>query len=95
MGVNYDLTSNVSTNFSVYHTKIKDLIAYNAGTNTNIAKANFIGGEAGIKWHQDDLFLSTEYAYVKQKMKRQYRNCLSTSPDSHCKHWSRKCSVWN
>lgn len=65
MGVNYDLTSNVSTNFSVYHTKIKDLITYNAGTNTNIAKANFTGGEAGIKWHQDDLFLSTEYAYVK------------------------------
>lgn len=65
MGVNYDLTSNVSTNFSVYHTKIKDLIAYNAGTNTNIAKANFTGGEAGVKWHQDDLFLSTEYAYVK------------------------------
>ncbi|WP_080631989.1 TonB-dependent receptor plug domain-containing protein [Acinetobacter calcoaceticus] len=65
MGINYDLTSNVSTNFSVYHTKIQDLIAYNAGTNTNIAKANFTGGEAGIKWHQDDLFLSTEYAYVK------------------------------
>ncbi|QNW95311.1 TonB-dependent receptor [Acinetobacter seifertii] len=65
MGMNYDLTSNVSTNFSVYHTKIKDLITYNAGTNTNIAKANFTGGEAGIKWHQDDLFLSTEYAYVK------------------------------
>ncbi|AQZ83081.1 ligand-gated channel protein [Acinetobacter calcoaceticus] len=65
MGINYDLTSNLSTNFSVYHTKIKDLIAYNAGTNTNIAKANFTGGEAGIKWHQDDLFLSTEYAYVK------------------------------
>ena len=65
MGMNYDLTSNVSTNFSVYHTKIKDLIAYNAGTNTNIAKANFTGGEAGIKWQQDDLFLSTEYAYVK------------------------------
>lgn len=65
MGVNYDLTSNVSTNFSVYHTKIKDLITYNAGKNTNIAKANFTGGEAGIKWHQDDLFLSTEYAYVK------------------------------
>ncbi|MEQ1134986.1 TonB-dependent receptor plug domain-containing protein [Acinetobacter seifertii] len=65
MGMNYDLTSNVSTNFSVYHTKIKDLITYNAGTNTNIAKANFTGGEVGIKWHQDDLFLSTEYAYVK------------------------------
>lgn len=65
MGMNYDLTSNVSTNFSVYHTKIKDLIAYNAGTNTNIAKANFTGGEAGIKWQQNDLFLSTEYAYVK------------------------------
>ncbi len=65
MGINYDLTSNVSTNFSIYHTKIKDLIASNAGSNTNIAEANFTGGEAGIKWRQDDLFLSTEYAYVK------------------------------
>ncbi|PPC01066.1 TonB-dependent receptor [Acinetobacter pittii] len=65
MGMNYDLTSNVSTNFSIYHTKIRDLIASNAGSNTNIAEANFTGGEAGIKWQQDDLFLSTEYAYVK------------------------------
>ncbi|QWZ61548.1 TonB-dependent receptor [Acinetobacter pittii] len=65
MGINYDLTSNVSTNFSIYHTKIKDLITSNAGSNTNIAEANFTGGEAGIKWRQDDLFLSTEYAYVK------------------------------
>lgn len=65
IGSDYDITPNISTNLSIYHTKIKNLITNNAGTNKNIAKANFTGGEAGIKWHQDDLFLSTQYAYVK------------------------------
>ncbi|MCH7350455.1 MULTISPECIES: TonB-dependent receptor [unclassified Acinetobacter] len=65
IGSDYDITPSISTNLSVYHTKIKNLITNNAGTNKNIAKANFTGGEAGIKWHQDDLFLSTQYAYVK------------------------------
>lgn len=65
IGSDYAITPNISTNLSVYHTKIKNLITSNAGKNENIAKANFTGGEAGIKWHQDDLFLSTQYAYVK------------------------------
>lgn len=66
LGFDYDLTSNISTNISAYHTKIKNLIVYNypAG-NENVDQAKFTGGEAEIKWHQDDLFLSTAYAYVK------------------------------
>lgn len=66
LGFDYDLTSNISTNLSAYHTKIKNLIIYNypAG-NENVDKAKFTGGEAEVKWHQDDLFLSTAYAYVK------------------------------
>lgn len=66
LGFDYDLTSNISTNISAYHTRIKNLIVYNypAG-NENIDQAKFTGGEAEVKWHQDDLFLSTAYAYVK------------------------------
>ncbi|MCX5467887.1 TonB-dependent receptor plug domain-containing protein [Acinetobacter nematophilus] len=66
LGFDYDLTSNISTNISAYHTKIKNLIIYNypAG-NENVDQAKFTGGEAEVKWHQDDLFLSTAYAYVK------------------------------
>ena len=70
VGSDYDITPNISTNLSIYHTKIKNLITYNAGKNENVAKANFTGGEAGIKWHQDDLFLSTQYAYVDSKDKK-------------------------
>jgi vitamin B12 transporter len=66
LGFDYDLTSNISTNISAYRTKIKNLIVYNypAG-NENVDQAKFTGGEAEVKWHQDDLFLSTAYAYVK------------------------------
>ncbi len=66
IGADYDITPNISTNLSVYHTQIKNLIAYSSPAgNINIDKAKFTGGEAGVKWHQDDLFLSAEYAYVK------------------------------
>ncbi|WP_335960600.1 TonB-dependent receptor plug domain-containing protein [Acinetobacter bereziniae] len=66
LGFDYDLTSYISTNISAYHTRIKNLIVYNypAG-NENVDQAKFTGGEAEVKWHQDDLFLSTAYAYVK------------------------------
>lgn len=71
LGFDYDLTSNISTNISAYHTKIKNLIIYNypAG-NENVDQAKFTGGEAEVKWHQDDLFLSTAYAYVKTENKK-------------------------
>ncbi|MCF3127183.1 TonB-dependent receptor plug domain-containing protein [Acinetobacter soli] len=69
IGTDYAITSKLSTNLSIYRTNIKDLINYVSGQNINIQKANFTGGEAGMKWKQDDLFLSTEYAYVKTENK--------------------------
>ena len=33
--------------------------------NTNIDKAQFIGGEVGIKWHFGNFFTNAEYAYIK------------------------------
>ena len=33
----------------------------------DVNKATFTGGEASFKWQQDELFLSTTYAYVQAK----------------------------
>lgn len=79
IGLDHAFTPSLSSNFSLYKTDVKNLIAlastYDAGTNTttstyeNINKAKVFGGELGLKWQQDDLFLSTEYAYVKTENK--------------------------
>ncbi len=83
LGADYDLTANLSTNLSIYHTEIKNLIAYTCiatcdgdwqttfpvSQNMNINKAEFTGGEAEVKWHQNDLFLSTAYAFVDSENK--------------------------
>lgn len=68
MGVNFDITPNLITNFSIYRTNLDNLITadpLNSFTYGNIQKAHFTGGELALKWQQDDLFLSSEYAYVK------------------------------
>ncbi|WOE30477.1 MULTISPECIES: TonB-dependent receptor plug domain-containing protein [unclassified Acinetobacter] len=64
LGFDYAITPNLTTNLSIYQTQIKNLINYIIRLE-NIEKAEFTGGEAIIKWQQDDLFLSTSYAYVK------------------------------
>src|SRR5690606_38764477 len=69
LGLDYKLTDNLSTQVSAYHTKIKDLIGYGDPQNENIAVAKIKGGEASIKWAQDDLFVSTAYAYAKTENK--------------------------
>jgi len=69
LGLDYKLTDNLSTQVSAYHTKIKDLIGYGDSQNENIAVAKIKGGEASIKWAQDDLFVSTAYAYAKTENK--------------------------
>ncbi|MBP6191415.1 MAG: TonB-dependent receptor, partial [Acinetobacter sp.] len=33
----------------------------------NVNKATFTGGEASLKWQQDELFLNANYAYVQAK----------------------------
>jgi len=79
IGVDHQFTNHLSTNLSAYKTNIKNLISsistYNPDTFTTIAnyeninKAEIKGGEIGLKWKQDDLFLSTEYAYAKTENK--------------------------
>ena len=69
LGLDYGITSNLLANFSIYRTNVDNLIVYNVATNENIGKATFTGGELGLKWQQDDLFLSTQYAYVDTENK--------------------------
>lgn len=69
LGLDYGITRNLLANFSIYRTNVDNLIVYNVATNENIGKATFTGGELGLKWQQDDLFLSTQYAYVDTENK--------------------------
>ena len=69
LGFNYAITDNLATSFSVYRTNVDNLIVYSDSMNQNVGEANFTGGEAGLKWKQDDLFLATEYAYVETENK--------------------------
>ncbi|WP_252151772.1 TonB-dependent receptor [Acinetobacter sp. ANC 4862] len=69
LGLDYNLTENLSTQISAYHTKIKDLISYGESKNENITVAKINGGEASIKWAQGDFFVSTAYAYAKTENK--------------------------
>ncbi|HQW54001.1 MAG TPA: TonB-dependent receptor, partial [Acinetobacter sp.] len=79
IGLDHQFTPSVSAYFSAYQTDVKNLIAlsssYDLPTDTttsiyeNLNKAQFTGGEVGLKWKQDDLFLSTEYAYVETENK--------------------------
>ncbi len=69
IGIDQKLAYGLSAYASIYQTKIKNLIDYVYGypdsTYENVSKAKMTGGEAGVKWKQGDLFLNTEYAYVK------------------------------
>lgn len=77
IGLDHQISDNLTTSISVYQTNVNNLITsnstYDPATNSttaryeNINKAKFQGGELGLKWKQDDLFLSTEYAYVRAK----------------------------
>ncbi|MDH0565396.1 TonB-dependent receptor plug domain-containing protein [Acinetobacter courvalinii] len=75
IGIDQKLAYGLSAYASAYHTKVKNLIQYvsdydpvnqiSAATYNNVNKAKMFGGEVGLKWKQDDLFLTTEYGYVK------------------------------
>lgn len=79
IGLDHQFTPALTAYLSAYKTEVKNLIAstsnFDVATNTttstyeNLNKAQFSGGELGFKWKQDDLFLSTEYAYVKTENK--------------------------
>ncbi len=79
IGADHQFNSHLTGSISAYQTKVKNLITTNSVFNPvtfatvanyeNINKAEFTGGEVGLKWKQQDLFLSTEYAYVKTENK--------------------------
>ena len=77
LGLDHQFTDNLSGSLSLYKTNVKNLISTissygsSSGITTyeNINKANFKGGEFGLKWKQDDLFVSSQYAYVKTENK--------------------------
>ncbi|WP_026471176.1 TonB-dependent receptor plug domain-containing protein [Alkanindiges illinoisensis] len=69
LGIDQNIMQGLDIYLSAYQTKVKNLIDYVSGfpisTYENVSKAKFTGGEAGLKWKQDNWFASTEYAYVK------------------------------
>jgi len=77
IGIDQKLAYGISAYASAYQTKVKNLIQYvsnydpvnniSDATYNNVNKAKMFGGEVGLKWKQDDLFLTTEYGYVKTK----------------------------
>ena len=79
IGADHQFNSHLTGSISAYQTKVKNLITTNSVFNPvtfatvanyeNINKAEFTGGEVGLKWKQQDLFFSTEYAYVKTENK--------------------------
>lgn len=96
IGIDQDLIHGFSASASLYKTKVKNLIDYvsdwDIDTNTssstyiNTSKAKMIGGELGLKWRYNDLFINSEYAYVKAEnedtsyeLARRPRQSLSTT----------------
>lgn len=67
IGVDQKLNHNIDLGLSIYRNKVDNLISFQAGKLINVNKATFTGGEASFKWQQDELFLSTTYAYVQAK----------------------------
>lgn len=67
IGVDQKLNHNIDLGLSIYRNKVDNLISFQAGKLINVNKATFTGGEASFKWQQDELFLTTTYAYVQAK----------------------------
>jgi vitamin B12 transporter len=67
IGIDQKLNYNINLGLSIYRNQVDNLISSKAGKLENIKKATFTGGEASFKWQQNELFLSTTYAYVQAK----------------------------
>lgn len=78
VGLDQTITDNLTAYLSAYRTEVKNLIAYKSGkpnsSYINLDKAEIKGGEAGLKLKYEDLFLTTEYAYVDSKDKKANTN---------------------
>lgn len=82
LGLNHNITTNLDLDLSVYRNKVNNLIRSTCIAqcdslnwwerelqNINIDKALFTGGELGLKWANDNLFASAQYAYVNAQEK--------------------------
>ncbi|MDM1292256.1 TonB-dependent receptor plug domain-containing protein [Acinetobacter indicus] len=79
IGVDQIITDQLTAYLSAYQTHIKNLIVsdylgQNKSSFANVEKSEVNGGEIGFKWRNQDLFLSTEYAYADSKNKKTNNN---------------------
>lgn len=79
IGMDQKINNQLTAYLSTYHTRIKNLIVTNyLGQNkssfANIEKSEVNGGEIGFKWKEQDIFLTTEYAYADSKNKKTNNN---------------------
>ena len=58
--------------------------------NTNIDKAQFTGGEVGIKWHFGNFFTNAEYAYIKTEN----RSANDIASKSYLLRWHLAWYCW-
>lgn len=68
LGIDHLINETWKIGASVYHTDIKNLIDYAATAPwglDNLAEARLQGAETFIHWQHDDLFVKTNYHYVK------------------------------
>ena len=67
VGLDQKLAHNLTLGVSAYRNQVDNLITYSGSKLINLNKATFNGGELGLKWQQDELFLNLSYAYVQAK----------------------------
>lgn len=67
IGIDQKLNYNIALGLSIYRNQVDNLISFESTKLVNVNKATFTGGEASLKWQHDELFLSTNYAYVQAK----------------------------
>lgn len=71
IGLDHQFQQGLSAYASAYYTDVKNLITAPEPTytNTNIGKAEFLGGEVGMKWQLNDYYANADYSYVKSENK--------------------------
>ncbi|MDO4250889.1 MAG: TonB-dependent receptor [Moraxella sp.] len=75
IGATHQLHDNLNASLSAYQTDVKNLIATtfdstkNATTYENLNKAQFKGGELGVKYNYNDYYASLNYAYTDSENK--------------------------
>lgn len=79
LGIDHQINDKLAVSLSGFNTKVKNLIkldsVYDSATNTststyeNLDKANFVGGDFGIKFTQGSYYALANYSYVETENK--------------------------